>query len=488
MKRIMEAILTAAIFLIALLGGGMAAAAPEKRQSVEQQVNRYLQSEMRERRIPGMQLAVVMGGKIILLKSYGLAELPHSLPVTRRSVFSINSATKSFTGVAIMQLVEQGKLDLGAPVSRYLSDLPQPWQAVTITQLLNHTSGIPDIVNQQTSGMVASGGPDAAWRQVQTMSMDFAPGERYRYNQTNYLLLGKIIDQLSGQPFVQFIQQRQFDAVGMPHTGYGDIHDVIADKAPSYRFDADGKTLKQVTDDFPAFLRTGAGINSTAENLARWLIALQRGALVSPAGLTQMWQRGHFNDGRETPWALGWPAIRSKDYRAVAGIGGMRSAFYVYPDHDLAIVILTNLAGAAPEQMVDVVASYFLPELRQVSGGYATYRLREQAQARGFANLDEKLAQLKQQSGIAQPSEDELNGWGYRLLGDGKPAQAVAVMSLATRLYPDSFNAYDSLAEAHEAARQNELAVKNYQRSLALNAQNVHATERLRVLSADTAK
>lgn len=483
MKRMIQGFVSVAVFVIASLGGAAAAGAAETGQSLEDQVSRYLQEQMRERRIPGLQLAVVKGGKIVMLKSFGLAELPHSIPVTSRSVFSINSATKSFTGVAIMQLVEQGKLDLAAPVSRYLSDLPVPWQAVTITQLLNHTSGLPDIISQQTSRLATGGGPDAAWRQVQTMPMDFAPGERYSYNQTNYLLLGKIIDQLSGQPFTRFIQTRQFDAVGMRQTGFGDMFDVIPDKAPSYRFDADGKTLKQVADEFPAFLRTGAGINSTAEDLARWIIALQKGTLVSSAGLTQMWQRGHFNDGKAGPWSLGWPAIRDNAYRARAGIGGMRSAFYVYPENDLAVVILTNLAGAAPEQMIDIVASYFLPGLRSVSGGYAAYRLREQTQKSGFENLDETLAQLKKQLGIAQPSEDDLNSWGYGLLSVGKKAQAIAVLRLATRLYPDSFNVYDSLGEAYEAASEHDLAVQNYNRSLALNAQNTHATERLRALN-----
>lgn len=468
--------------MVAMLCGAWAGAATVRAQSAEAQVDRYVQSEMQERRIPGLQIAVVQGGKIVMLKSYGMAELPHSLPVTKRSVFSINSATKSFTAVAIMQLVEQGKVALDAPVSRYIRDLPAPWQGVTITQLLNHTSGIPDIIDQQTSRLVTAGGPDAAWRHVQTLPMEFQPGERFSYNQTNYLLLGKIIDQLSGQPFAQFIKQRQFDAVGMPQTGFGDSRDLIMDKAPSYRFDADGKTLKQSVDEFPAFLRTGAGINTTAEDLAKWIIAVQKGKLVSQAGLNQMWRRELLNNGKAAPWAQGWPGIRDREYRAVAGIGGMRSAFYVYPENDLAIVILTNLAGAAPEDMIDIVASHYLPGLRSISSSYATYRLREIAQASGFEKLDEKLAQLKKQSGVVQPSEGELNIWGYRLLAAGKKTQAIAVLSLAARLYPESFNVYDSLAEAYEEASERGLAVQNYKRSLELNAQNTHASERLRAL------
>lgn len=93
---------------------------------------------------------------------------------------------------------------------------------MTITQLLDHTSGIPNIISDETSALVVPGNVEAAWRMVQTLPMEFQPGERFSYNQTNYLLLGKVIDQLSGQPFAQFMQRRQFDAVRMPHTGFGD--------------------------------------------------------------------------------------------------------------------------------------------------------------------------------------------------------------------------------------------------------------------------
>lgn len=466
------------LVIFAALCAANAAAAP----SAANEVRSYLRSEMRDRGIPGLQLAVVKGGKIVMLESLGLAELAHAIPVTRRSVFSINSATKSFTGVAIMQLAEQGKLDLAAPVSRYLENLPAPWQPVTVTELLNHTSGLPDIVSQQSWQVAPASSWDAAWRQVQAMPVDFAPGERFRYNQTNYLLLGQIIDHLSGQPFTRFVGERQFGVAGMRHASYGDLQDVIPLKAPSYRRDADGKTMKLMVDDFPAFLRAGAGINASAEDLAKWIIALRDGKLLSPAGLTRLWQRGRLNKGEDGPWALGWPVIRDGDYRAVAGIGGARSAFFVYPEQDLAVVILTNLAGAQPEQMIDVVASHFLPGLKKVSGSYATYRLRLHAQAHGFSGLDAQLARLAR-AGIAAPSESDLNDWGYRLLRGGRPAQAVAVLGLATRLYHDSANAHDSLAEGYEAAGEPAPALRHYRRSLELNAGNAHAADRLRVLT-----
>lgn len=323
----------------------------------------FIQHEIKARKIPGLQLAIIKAGKIQMLRSYGIADIAHQVPVSNLSVFSINSATKSFTAVAIMQLHSQGKLDLSAPVSNYLSDLPLAWQGITLTQLLDHTSGLPNIIDQNTSALAFEGGVEQAWKQVLSMPIEFAAGERFSYNQTNYLLLGKILRKQSGMPFTQFIQQGQFDAADMRQTGFGDARDVIPNKATSYTI-TESLTYKPVIDDFPALLRAGAGINASAEDIARWLIALQQGKLLSQPALARMWTRGKFNNGSLAPWALGWPAFRLHNFPSFAGIGGARSTFYVYPKNDLAIVILTNLAGANPQQLVDTIAAYILPDFK----------------------------------------------------------------------------------------------------------------------------
>ena len=331
---------------IALCPGVQAAAQQPSTTAQADGVEAFLRRQMQKHRIPGLQVAVVRHGKVVLLGAHGLANVEHSVPVTNETVFSINSATKSFTGVAIMQLVEDGKLDLGAPVSKYLDGLPDAWRPVTIRQLLTLTSGIPGI-------SVEGGDEKAAWAKVQTLPMEFAPGERFSYTQTNYLLLGRIIDKLAGQPFTRFIAERQFQAVGMPRTEFGDSSDVVPHAAQAYT------TLRSVRgqyvrtdklsrrfDEFPPSLRTAAGINTTAEELARWIIALQEGRLLkAKSSLATLWAPVALNSGAPSFWALGWPARVRPEHRAVAGIGGMRSAFFVYPDDDLAVVILTNLSG-----------------------------------------------------------------------------------------------------------------------------------------------
>jgi CubicO group peptidase (beta-lactamase class C family) len=341
-------------------------------------VDIFLRSQMQKRHIPGLQVAVVQHGKIVKLGAYGLANIQDCVPVDNQTLFQTNSITKAFTGVAILQLVEDGKLDLAAPPSRYLDGLPAAWQAVTIRQLLTHTSGLPDIWDNHAR--LIADGEDASWAKVQTLPMEFTPGEQFKYNQANYVLLGKIIDKLSGQPFTRFIGAGQFDVAAMPLSGFYDSYDVVPHSARVYRIvdrkmDREAK-LGCVFDEFQPSLRTAAGMNSTAKEIARWIIALQQGQLLKTKdSLATLWAPGVLNDGSVRGfggplqgYALGWPTTIPPEHRAVGGIGGGRSAFFIYPDDDLAVVILTNLQFGAPESLVFEVAGHYVRSLHPSAG------------------------------------------------------------------------------------------------------------------------
>jgi CubicO group peptidase (beta-lactamase class C family) len=351
-------------------------------QPLPDSLEAFLLSQMHKRRIPGLQLAAVQNGTLVKLGAYGLANIEHSVPVTTQTVFTINSIAKAFAGVAIMQLVEEGKLDIAAPLSRYFDGLPAAWQAVTVQQLLTHTSGLPSY-RDEIGKMAANEGDDASWAKVQSLPIEFAPGEQFSYNPTNYLLLGQIIDTLSGQPFSQFITERQLQVVGMPLTVFVDSHDVVLHSARGYTFfrNVGGEErrtdkLGTVFEEVPPFLRTSSGMSSTAEEMARWIIALQQGQLLkSKTSLATLWTPATLNDGSLggfsqllNGYALGWPTATRAKHRAVAAIGGARSALFIYPDDDLAVVILTNLQGAFPEEFIDEVATYYIPEMRASAG------------------------------------------------------------------------------------------------------------------------
>lgn len=454
-------------------------------------VEALLRREMHERRIPGLQVAVVRHGEIVLLRSFGVANLQDSVPAGNKSIFAINSCTKAFTGVAIMQLAEEGKLNLSAPVSSYLDGLPKPWRPVTIRQLLTHVSGLPNILNvldPNTGKLVGRDDEDAAWAKVQAMPLESQPGERFSYNQTNYVLLGKIIDKYAGQPFTRFFDARQFRTAGMTNTLFGDSRDIVPRQAPSYRYvrSLDGHALGEdrlvfAYAEFPPFRRTASGLNSTAEDIARWLIALQEGKLLkTKAALKTLWTAGTYNDGAPTQWALGWVTKPRPGHNAIIATGGSRAAFFVYPEDDLAVVVLTNLAGAFPEEFIDELAGFYVPAIPDSDPVTA---LRVRLRERGFEHAAEVYSELKQKNSNFRPSEVDLNDWAYRMLnGGGKPKQALEIFKLNAFLYPDSANVYDSLAEAFEANGDREQAVKNYKRSLELDPNNKNAARRLRQL------
>jgi CubicO group peptidase (beta-lactamase class C family) len=454
-------------------------------------IETLLNREMRERRIPGLQVAVIKNGKIVLSLSIGTADIQHSVPVTKQTVFPIYSCTKAFTGVAIMQLVEEGKLDLSAPIARYLDDLPESWRSITVKQLLTHVSGLPNILrllDPVTYGLPAGVTEDDLWKKTKSLPHTATPGERFSYNQTNYALLGKIIDKLRARPFEEVFRTGQFAVAGMEQTGFGDSRDVVPNKTPTYRYvtTVDGEKLsgEKLTIDyaeFPPFRRTASGMNSTAEDLARWLIALQQGKLLkTKSALETLWRAGSYNNGSPTLWASGWMTKPRPKHRAVIATGGSRAAFFVYPDDDLAIVVLTNLAGAFPEDFIDELAGVYDPEIALSDPVTA---LRMELRQRGYENAIEVFKELKKKNPDFEPLENDLNEWAYRMLnGGGKPKEALEIFKLNVFLYPNSANVYDSVAEAYEANGNRKLAITNYKRSLELDPKNSHAAEQLKRL------
>jgi CubicO group peptidase (beta-lactamase class C family) len=460
-------------------------------------VTTFLKAKMEKQHIPALQVAVIRHGKIIKTAAYGIANVENGVPASEESIFSINSCTKAFTGVAIMQLEEAGKLKLDDPISKYLADLPQAWRTITIRQVLAHVSGLPNIIDNKEN-LIGDGSEASAWATVKTLPMEFKVGERFRYNQTGYVVLGKIIDKLSGEPFAKFIEKRQFKPAGMIHTRFGDSSDVVLHSAGGYSYLQNvngvwkkGDRLSALYVSFAPYFRTAAGILSTSTDIANWLIALQSGKLLKDkSSLEALWTSAVLNDGTTGGMSallngsgLGWPLTTRVEHPAAGPIGGMRSTFFVYPKDDLSVVILTNLQGANPEEFADEVAAYYIPEMHESNGfglSPTLKTLRSELLRRGFEHAPQVLADLQRQNPSFQPKEDELNLWGYKLLEQAQPHQAVAILKLNAGLFPKSWNVYDSLGEILEATGDRLGGIENYRRSLELNPENSNAMEHLR--------
>lgn len=459
----------------------------------------FLESKMQQLNIPGIQLAVVRHGKLIKLKNYGVANVENGIAVSDKSLFSINSCTKSFVGVAVLQLQEEGKLNTNDPISKYLDDLPVAWQQLTIAQLFANSSGLPNIIDVYEN-IFANGDEDAAWQKVKTLPMEFVPGSQFSYNQTGYVIIGKIISKVSGMHFTEFIKSRQFKPVGMNLTRFGDSYEIIPNSAGGYstRKNVNGKwsssgELKNIYADFPLFFRTATGILSSAEEISRWIIALQEGKLLKQkASLDLLWTPYRLNNGQVggfnklvNGYALGWPTVTRDDHPAIGPIGGMRSAYFVYPKDDLSIIVLTNLQGANPEWFIDEIAGYYIPDMHESNGfglSHSIKMLRHELINQKYDNARKTVEALKKKNPGFSLSEDELNDFGYRLIAEKKQDEALKVFRLYVDLYPKSGNAYDSYAETLALTGNKQESIKNYKRSLELNPKNTNAAEQLEKL------
>jgi CubicO group peptidase (beta-lactamase class C family) len=442
----------------------------------------FLAAEMRLRRIPGLQVAVVKDGRTIFEGAWGVADIENRAPVTTGTVFPLNSMTKAFTGVAAMQLVAAGRLNLSAPIARYLPDLPSEWRSVTVRQLLTHMSGLPDIVDPDSGALIGDGSEAAAWSAVRAKPMDFAPGQDSRYNQTNYVLLGRMIDRLAAQPFGQFFAARQWAPAGMRRTGFGDIHDWKPGKAKSYRYDAptldSPGTLVRADVAFAPLTRTAAGMESTAGDMARWFAALLDGRLIARSALPTLWETGVLPDGTRTERALGWASDNRAVNHWVGQTGGDRGAFAIYPDDGVAVIILTNLRGASPEQLLDQVAANYIPGF--VLPGPT--RLRAALQARGFDKAAAIAAELRRADPAIAFPQREMSDWGYRLLRTAQPREALAVFELIVSLYPGSAAAAENLGYTHHVMGNIAGAVVQYKRAVALNPADANLVRTLQSL------
>lgn len=324
---------------------------------------------MQKHKIVGLQLAVIKNNKIVKSSNYGLSNIQDSIAVDNKTVFSINSMTKAFTGVAIMQLVESGKLNLEDPISKYLDSLPNTWRNITIKQITTHTSGIPDIFDSPDH--MFSEKNETLFKKIKESPIVFQPGEKVKYNQTNYLLLGLIIEKISGKSFEKFIIDNQFEKAGMKNSikaGMGDTYTIINHSARPYTYYING-SLTNIHQPMPSYLYPAGGINSTATEMAQWLIALQSYKLINAESLKTLWTPIEINNVKKQEangslygTAIGFDTNSRTINPVIFQSGGARNTLYIYPKSNVSVVILTNLVGARPQDFVDEIANLYLTE------------------------------------------------------------------------------------------------------------------------------
>jgi D-alanyl-D-alanine carboxypeptidase len=330
--------------LLICLGLAVAQAepAPSKHDdALSDRVDKLVQDKMYHEQIPGLALAVVKDGKIIKAQAYGFADADSKVPASTNTVFRIGSVSKQFIATAIMMLVEEGKIGLDDPVGKYLDGTPGGWKKITIRHLLTHTSGIPDFNNENIP--VDPGPGDFDQRVLKAVSqrrLHFVPGDEWRYSNSNYHLLGMIIQRITGRPYGDFLRERIFGPLGMTQTAVFVEGGTYSSLASGYRWD---NGLHRV--GAPVGITAGGSILSTILDMARWDAALYTNVLLKQSSLQQMWTPVRLNDGMNWRYGFGWAVGRINDHLIISHTGnvsGFSSAIERAVDDRLAVIVLDN--------------------------------------------------------------------------------------------------------------------------------------------------
>jgi D-alanyl-D-alanine carboxypeptidase len=327
-------------------------------------IDDYVREQMQRRHIPGLALAVVRDGRLVKQSGYGLANLELRVPATPETVFEIGSVTKQMTAAAIMLLVEEGKVALDDPLSKYLPDTPEAWSGITIRHLLTHTSGLKNYTGltgfELTEGLTR----EEFIKRIAPHPLAFAPGEQHSYGNTAYSLLGYVIEAASGRSYWQFVSERFFRPLGMRATTDRNPRRLVLNRAAGYEWD--GREWIGRDYDLTDLFSSGAVV-STVGDLVKWEAALAGGRVLRPASLEQVWTPARLNSGRTYPYGFGWHVETLRGHRVVRHTGhtaGFSASLARYPDEKLTVIVLSNLGTLGVGGRIGLgVAKLYTPTL-----------------------------------------------------------------------------------------------------------------------------
>jgi CubicO group peptidase (beta-lactamase class C family) len=446
-------------------------------------------------------------GEIIYSRAFGFADAARGERNAAGTRFVLASVSKPMTAVAILQLVEKGRLRLDDRLVRYIPDFPYP--DISIRNLLSHTSGLPN--TEELFDPLVATAPERIITDADVVPAlrtlgrrHFAAGEKFEYSNTNYNLLALLVERRSGEPFARYMARHVFRAAGMGATFVQPLayHDAVAHQALEYEKPLFyGTRLVRVTDD-PGLHKwtanfiglSGAGnVVGTAGDLLKFDQALYAGTLLQRQSLEEMFTPIRLNDGTvpwqragidEAAYGLGWYIFRNQDGGKVVfhsgGVPGMNTFLLRNIDKKQLVVAMDNAQNPtiAPEMYLILSGRDFVRK-RSLALAYADRLLKQGADAAAAL-----LGTLR-----ADPaydlSEQEMNRIGLQLQGAGEAEKALETLKLNMLIFPASANVYDSYAEVLLKNGRKEAAAAMYRRSLALDAGNDGAKAALRAMGAD---
>jgi CubicO group peptidase (beta-lactamase class C family) len=465
--------------------------AQSKKDKIDQLVNVYYENQL----FSGAVL-VAEHGQVIYSKGFGFANREWDIPNTPDTKFRLGSMTKQFTAAIIMQLVDQGKLRLDNKITDILPDYPKKTgDEITIHQLLTHTSGLlsyTDIPEYFKDNYVRKNmKPREIIDLFKDKDLTFEPGSKWAYSNSGYIVLGAIIEKITGKPYEQVLKENIFNPAGMTDSGYDHMETIIKKRAAGYDKIPGGYKNCDFVDMSSPY--SAGAIYSTVEDLFKWDQALYTDKLLSEEARRKIFA-GYYDASGGLQYGYGWmtkfvPTGNNDSTRIFVhggGIYGFNTVIVRQTEKNNCIILLNNAPGAHLGEVTDLISNilyglpYDLPKKSASAKLYSDYT------KDGIEKAAENCRKLfKSGNREYDFSEQELTKLGYEFMSDKKLRESLAVLKLNAEINPNSANAYDSCGEALLANGDTAAATANYKKSLELDRKNYNAVTVLKKLNVD---
>ena len=435
---------------------------------------------------------VAENGKVIFKKGYGYANFEWDIPNAPDTKFRLGSITKQFTSMLIMQLVQEGKLRLDEKVSEVLSDYPkEQGEKITIHDLLTHTSGIPnytDFPGYPTEIMKNTFSPLELVKLFENKPLEFKPGSKFSYSNSGYILLGYIIEKVTGKPYEEVLKENIFNPLGMKNSGYDHNIEIIPKRAYGYNhfaLEVQNANYIDMTVPFSA-----GALYSTVEDLYKWDQALYTNKILSKGNIKKLF-------GKYIPafggmyYGYGWAVTKisnghgdSVNVVAHGGaVNGFNSLIERFTDDKNLIVLLNNTGATDLQDIAKHIEKILYNEKYEMPEEPIVIKFARKISDDGVDNAIKYIKNLSPEES-KKLDERDINNLGYSLMNTGQTKEAIKIFKLNIDKY-NSANSYDSYAEALMKDGQTEAAIENYKKSLEMNPGNSNAVEMLKQMGVD---
>jgi CubicO group peptidase (beta-lactamase class C family) len=460
--------------ILLLLFSNMVVSAEEISQETKNQLTHYLETAEKRHGIFGQSLAVLKNGKLVYLGATGKANIEFNIPATPETIYTIFSATKLFVSTRLMQLVEQGKLELDDTLGEHFSEIPNNWKSITILQAFSHISGIPEYSQETMTQLTAN----EAISDVADKPMEFEVGSKSSYNQTNFYYIQKLVEKFDTLSIEGSIKQNAIIPHKLTSTNFGGEFDIVLGRATRYKGTTSGNK-RVVSNDPPAYYYAANGMNSSVKDMATWFQALLAEQFVSKDSLKKIWTPLSLKNGQQARHTHGWEIRSINGYTAVGHYGGdiVNVRHFFKGDLTKDTVTIIHLTNGRSKYLNPLDFSYTLASEVMTEMKTPMRTLKENMfRALEANNLEHAKAEYVKFKNTfrekALETEEMINILGYTVMSALGPHKAIPVFELNCQDNPNSSNAFDSLAEAHLSSGNTDKAITFYHKALELDVGN----------------